>query len=410
MTSALTNWAGNFTFEARRLHRPESLDELRRLVAGSEKIHPIGTAHSFSRFADTPGDLVSVAALPQTIELDDAAVRVAAAVRYGDLARTLHQAGYAVPNLASLPHISVAGACATATHGSGVGNGNLATSVSEVDLVTASGDLVTIRGEELAGVVVSLGALGVITSVTLDLVPAFDIRQYVYEDLPWGQLIDHFDDIVGAGYSVCLFTDWREARINQVWLKLRDAWTPEPSWMGSVLADGPRHPVPGMPVANCTEQGGVSGPWHERLPHFRLEFTPSSGEELQSEYFVPRSRAQEALAAVRSLNHLVSPVLQITEIRTIAADELWLSPHYRRDSVAIHFTWAKDLAAVPPVIAAVEEALAPFDARPHWGKLFSITPDLVRTQYERLPDFQRLRRKYDLNGKFGNWLIERYLG
>ncbi len=317
-----------------------------------------------------------------------------------------------MPNLASLPHISVAGACATATHGSGVGNGNLATSVSEVELVTAEGELVTIRrgDDDFNGVVVGLGALGVITTVTLDLVPAFDIRQYVYENLPWDQLVEHFDEIVGAGYSVCLFTDWREARINQVWLKLRDAWTPDPAWMGSVLADGPRHPVPGMPVANCTEQNGVAGPWHERLPHFRLEFTPSSGEELQSEYFVPRERAQEALAAVRALNDRVSPVLQISEIRTIAADELWLSPHYRRHSVGIHFTWEKDLTGVPPVMAEVEAALAPFDARPHWGKLFSISPETVRGRYERLPDFQRLRRKYDLAGKFGNELIERYLG
>lgn len=412
MTQALTNWARNFTFDAQRLHRPASLDELRRLVAGSDRIHPIGTAHSFSRFADTTGDLISVAGLPQTISLGDGKVRVAGAVRYGDLARKLHESGFAVPNLASLPHISVAGACATATHGSGVGNGNLATSVSEVDIVNAEGDLVTIaRGDEdFDGVVVALGALGVITMVTLDLVPAFDIRQYVYENLPWDQLIEHFDDIVGAGYSVCLFTDWREPQINQVWLKLSGAWTPGQTWMGSVPADGPRHPVPGMPVANCTEQNGVAGPWHERLPHFRLEFTPSSGEELQSEYFVPRDRAAEALEAVRALNDLVSPVLQITEIRTIAADELWLSPHYRRDSVGIHFTWAKDLTGVPPVMAAVEEALEPFDARPHWGKLFSISPDIVRTRYERLPDFQRLRRKYDLSGKFGNDLIERYLG
>ena len=412
MTEALTNWAGNFTFEARRLHRPASVDELRRLVAESDRIHPIGTAHSFSRFADTDGDLVSVAGLPRTARIDGGRVRVDAAVRYGDLARTLHAAGHAVPNLASLPHISVAGACATATHGSGVGNGNLATSVSEVDIVAADGELVTVgRGEDdFNGVVVALGALGVVTSVTLDLVPAFDIRQYVYDNLPWDQLIEHFDDIVGAGYSVCLFTDWREPRINQVWLKLRDAWTPDPSWHGSVRADVARHPVPGMPVANCTEQNGVAGPWHERLPHFRLEFTPSSGEELQSEYFVPRERAREALTAVRSINHLVSPVLQITEIRTIAADELWLSPHYRRDTVAIHFTWAKDLDGVPPVMAAVEEVLEPFDARPHWGKMFGIAPEIVRGLYDRLPDFQRLRRKFDPTGKFGNELIERYLG
>jgi xylitol oxidase len=241
----------------------------------------------------------------------------------------------------------------------------------------------------------------------LDLVPAFELRQYIYDDLPLEQVGEHLHDIFGNGYSVSLFTDWREPLINQVWVKRHDALADGP-WLGATPADGPRHPVPGMPVENCTQQLGVPGPSHERLPHFRLEFTPSSGEELQAEYLVAREHAIEALDAVYQMHDRVAPVLQISEIRTIAADDLWLSPSYRRDSVAIHFTWVKDADAVLPVIAEVEERLAPFQPRPHWGKLFGVDPDVLRGRYERAGDFQRLVRHYDPTGKFRNGLLEAY--
>jgi xylitol oxidase len=422
MGAAVTraNWAGNVTFGARNLHRPASVAQLQRLVAGSDRVRALGTAHSFSRIADSTGDQVSVAGLPPVIELDAqrAAVRVAGGVRYGELAIALHAAGYALGNLGSLPHISVAGACATGTHGSGVGNGNLATAVSAIELVTAGGDLATLhRGDgdgdgdgDFAGAVVGLGALGIVTALTLDVLPTFHMRQYVYDDLPFGQLVEHADEILAAGYSVSLFTDWAGPRFNQVWRKLL-AGDPAPParWLGATLADGPRHPVAGMPVANCTEQLGVPGPWHERLPHFRLEFTPSAGDELQSEYLLPREQAIGALTAVAGVGDRVSPVLLISEIRTVAADDLWLSPSYRRDSVAIHFTWIADPDAVAPAVAAVEAALAPFAARPHWGKVFGVAPDDLRPRYERLADFQRLRQRYDPAGKFGNELVDRYV-
>jgi xylitol oxidase len=240
-------------------------------------------------------------------------------------------------------------------------------------------------------------------------VPAFDIRQYVYEDLPWDQLIEHFEDIVGAGYSVCLFTDWREPRINQVWLKLRDDWTPEERWLGSVRADGPRHPVPGMPVANCTEQNGVAGPWFERLPHFRFEFTPSSGDEIQTEYLLPRAQAVEALTALSAVREAIAPALMVTEIRTAAADGLWLSPAYARPTAAIHFTWVDDLSLVTPAVAAVEKALESFEARPHWGKVFGMSRDRVRAMYPRLGDFEQLAQRHDPAGTFANDFARRYL-
>jgi alditol oxidase len=412
------NWAGNVVFGAERYHRPGSVAELQRLVAGSSKVRALGTGHSFSRLADTTGDLISVAGLPSAVEIDTAraAVTVGGGLRYSDITGPLHAAGLALRNLGSLPHISVAGACATGTHGSGVSNGNLATAVAGLDMVTADGDICKVRrdaaGGEFEGMVVALGALGVVISLTLDTVAAFDVAQYVYEDLPLEQVAEHFDEIVASAYSVSLFTDWRGPWIRQAWLKrraeARDQQIPEPRWLGGRLADGPRHPIPGLPAGNCTVQQGIPGPWHERLPHFRAEFMPSAGAELQSEYLVPRERATEGLLALDRIAGRLAPLVQISEIRTIAADRLWLSPSYARDSVAFHFTWIDDPLAVAPALAVVEEALAPLRARPHWGKLFAVQPEILAGLYPRQADFLALMRNYDPAGKFRNDLLDRY--
>ncbi len=410
-----TNWAGNVVFSASRYLEPSTVDELRGLVAGSERIHAVGTGHSFSRLADTCGDLVSLAGLPPVMDIDIArrVVRVCAGVRYGELAPYLHSAGYALANLASLAHLSVAGAVATGTHGSGDRNGNLATSVAELELVAADGELVTLRrgGDRFAGAVVGLGVLGIVTAVTLDIVPAFDVAQYVYENLPRGQLDEHWAEIFGSAYSVSLFTDWTGPEVNQLWLKRRiDGREPAPgrAWLGARLADGPRHPIARLPAAGCTAQLGAPGPWYARLPHFRVDAIPSSGAELQSEYLVAREHGMPALAAIDRIRDRVAPVVQVSEVRTVAADDLWLSPSYRRDSLAIHFTWVLDVPAVAAALAAVEEALAPFAARPHWAKLFRTPPAVLRDRYDRWADFVRLRRAYDPTGKFGNELVDRY--
>ncbi|MGH3393009.1 MAG: FAD-binding protein [Actinomadura sp.] len=423
MADRPTNWAGNVAFRAGAVHRPTSLEQLRALLARSrkagERVRILGSGHSFSDIADTAGALVSPADLPPTVEVDTGAatVRVAASMRYAELARRLHGEGYALHNLASLPHISVAGSVATGTHGSGDANGNLATAVSALDLVTADGDLVTLTrdrdGDRFHGAVVGLGALGAVVTVTLDLTPSFDVRQYVYEGLPLDVVAEHFADIVASAYSVSLFTGWRNAHIDQVWLKHRvDREEPGPtaeSWFGARPADGPRHPVPGMSAVHCTEQLGVRGPWFERLPHFRPDFTPSSGEELQSEYLLPRRHAVAALHAVHAIRDRVAPVLQISEVRTVAADELWMSPSYRQDTVALHFTWIADTRAVLPVVTLLEEHLAPFDARPHWGKVFTTPPEILRSRYPRLPDFHDLVREYDPAGTFTNDYLDRHL-
>ncbi|WPW27073.1 FAD-binding protein [Streptomyces atratus] len=416
MTPAEKNWAGNITFGARRLSMPRSEAELRETVSASAALHALGTRHSFNTVADTRGDLVSVAGLPRRVEIDReaGAVTVAAGLRLGEFADVLHENGYALHNLGSLPHISVAGACATGTHGSGVGNGSIAGAVRALDMVTADGRNVSLRrgDADFPGAVVAMGALGVVTALTLDVVPAFEVQQWVYEDLQEARLTSSFDEVMSAAYSVSVFTDWREGPLNQVWLKQRvgsegPQRAPE-EWLGARLADGPRHPIAGMPAENCTRQQGIAGPWHRRLPHFRLEFTPSNGDELQSEYFVARQDAPAAYAALGRLRERIAPLLQITEIRTVARDDLWLSPAGGRDSVAFHFTWVPDTAAVTPVLGAIEEALAPFGARPHWGKVFTTTPGTLRTLYGKYADFERLAARFDPEGKFRNDFLARH--
>lgn len=390
-----TNWAGNVAFTAGQVHRPASVEEVRGLVEGAPRVRALGTAHSFSTIADSPGVLVSLAEVPPDPVLEAGTVSVGAGIRYGELSTWLHERGYALHNLASLPHISVAGACATGTHGSGAGNGCLSTAVTALDLVTAAGDLRTLDGEDLAAAAVNLGALGIVTRVTLAVEPSYEVRQYVYDGLPWLGLTANLDQIMASGYSVSVFTDWMA---SQVWAKLRaDQPVPDLSALGAQPADAPRHPIAGHPADSCTEQLGVPGPWHHRLPHFRLEFTPSSGDELQSEFLIPREAAPDALAALHEIADRIAPALQVSEIRAVAADTLWLSPAYGRDSIALHFTWISDAAVVMPVLAEVEQCLAPYDPRPHWGKIATI-----RGSYPRWAEFQDVRASLDPTGKFGN--------
>jgi xylitol oxidase len=419
MTGRRANWAGNVVYQAERLHQPTSVEQLQELVARSGRIRALGTGHSFNGLADSSGDQVSLAGLPALVEIDTAAstVSVGAGMRYGEVGRRLQEEGYALANLASLPHISVVGACATATHGSGTANRNLAAAVSAVELVTAGGETETLSrqadGEEFRGAVVALGMLGIVTKVWLDIVPTFDIRQYVYENLARAQLVEHLEEILSAAYSVSLFTDWQDSQIDQVWLKRRvdedDDWVPPPQWMGARLADGPRNPVPGVSPVNCTPQMGLPGPWNERLPHFRLEFTPSFGDELQSEYLIDRRHLLAALEALDQIADQLAPALHTSEIRTIAADDLWLSPSYHRDSAALHFTWINNTAAITLLLGRIEEQLAPFQARPHWGKLFTTSSQALSGLYDRIGDFGDLVSRYDPAGKFGNAFLDRYI-
>ena len=408
----LKNWAGNLDYSTDRLYATASLEQVQDYVKKESKLKVLGTRHCFNNIADSKDGFLSLKPMDKVIALDPAkhTVTVGAGITYGQLCPYLDSKGFALHNLASLPDISVAGACSTATHGSGEKNGNLATAASGLEMVTASGDVVNLSRERdrgtFPGAVVGLGALGVITKVTLDIQPTFLMRQYVYENLPLIQLKDHFDAIESSAYSVSLFTDWQKQRINEVWIKSRveegQAFHAAPEFFGATLATRNLHPIAELSAENCTEQMGVPGPWYERLPHFRMGFTPSAGKELQSEYFVPRQHAVEAILAVERLRDQVSPHLLISEIRAIAADELWLSPCYEQPCVTIHFTWKQDWPAVRKLLPVIEKELVPFRARPHWGKLFTTSPAELKDIYNKMPEFVELGKKYDPQGKFRN--------
>jgi xylitol oxidase len=414
------NWAGNIAYNASALHVPATVEELQSIVAAATRARSVGSRHSFNAIADTDGDQISLAALPRVVELDPQAqtVTVDGGMRYGELAAILDEAGWAVANLASLPHISVAGACATATHGSGAANGNLATAVSAMEIVVAAGDVVEVSRDDdpelMDAITVGLGALGVVTRLTLGVQPSFAVRQTVFENLPMVEAVDHLDEIMADGYSVSLFTSWRADVVEQVWCKRRvdvDAGDLDPvaAGLGASAATVDVHPVARLSAEPCTPQLDVAGPWHERLPHFRMGFTPSSGDELQSELFVQRGDAADAMRTLVELHGVLAPVLQISEVRSVAADALWLSPCYQRESIAFHFTWVPSWPDVEPVLRQVEDALAPFLPRPHWGKLSTLSGDTLRARLPRLESFAALATEWDPTGKFRNPYLDNIL-
>jgi alditol oxidase len=417
--AGLTNWAGNHAFTAARLHEPQSLEQLHEIARQARFVRVVGSRHSFNDIADTTGDLVSLDRMPRRFELDQvrATVTVDGGVTYGAICAPLDAAGYALNNLASLPHISVAGSCATATHGSGDQIGNLSTAVSAMEIVTAEGEISVFARDRdpdmFQGAVVSLGALGIVTSLTLQLQPAFRMRQDLYRDLSLAVVVDRFDEITASADSVSLFTEWRDAAFEQVWLKRRvregGSFEPPRDFFGATIATSPIHPIRGMSPSACTQQLGIAGPWHERLPHFRIDHTPSSGAELQSEYLVPRRHAVDALLAIHGVRDRFASQLQVSEVRTIAADALWVSTAFGRDSVAFHFTWLPDWEGVRRVLPSLEAALAPFEPRPHWGKLFRMSPAAVKSTYEKLPAFAALIERVDPTGKFRNAFVDRYI-
>lgn len=407
----ITNWAGNYTYSTSSVWKANSAEEARELIKKHSKLKVLGTRHCFNNIADSKDHFLSLTPLNKIVALDTAAhtVTVEAGVRYGELAVFLNDKGYALHNLASLPHISVAGGCATATHGSGVHNGNLSSAITGMEFITASGETISLsrHNEQFPLAVVHLGGLGAVTKLTLAIQPSYQIRQYVYENLPMGALEKHFDEIMSTGYSVSLFTDWRNKNINEVWIKSKTpSFSNHPEFFGARAATRNLHPISDMGAENCTEQMGVPGPWHERLPHFRMGFTPSSGKELQSEFFVPREHSYAAIKAVEQLHEKISPHLLITEVRCIDADQLWMSPCHNQPSTAIHFTWKPEWPEVKQLLPLIEKQLAPFNARPHWGKLFTMSHQQLAARYPKMRNFQQLCKHYDPTGKFRNEYLD----
>jgi alditol oxidase len=402
------NWAGNYIFTAPEMRSAASVAEVQSIVAAARQVRVLGSGHSFNAIADSEAVQLSLQGMNRVLSIDAKRRRVTVegGIRYGELAPVLHAEGWALKNLASLPHISVAGAVATATHGSGSAIGNLATAVVGLDIVRAGGEVVTLSrdqdGERFKGAVVSLGALGVVVALTLEIEPTYKVRQDVYTGLPFSVIEGDFDAVFDAGTSVSVFTDWRGEAAHSVWVKDRvgEEKTPPPDLLGAAKATRKLHPLAAGNAGDCTDQLGIPGPWHERLPHFRMGFTPSSGAEIQAEFFVPRQAAARAVAVMRRHGDRLAPVLMTSELRTVAADDLWLSPGIRGPYLGVHFTFRRDPAGVMAVLPHVEADLGPLGAVPHWGKVTAMDAATIRSRTPRLADFLGLARSFDPGGKF----------
>lgn len=411
----ITNWSGNLIYSTKNIDYPSSLDELSSIVKKHSKIKALGTQHCFNNIADSEHHLVSTKNLNEIISIDKVnhTVHVEPGIKYGTLAAYLQKEGFALHNLASLPHISVGGACTTATHGSGINNGNLATQVVAFDLLHADGNInsysKTTDANSFNAALIGLGALGIFTKMTLSIEPTYQVRQDVFENLPFEMLKSHFEEIMSAGYSVSLFTDWMNNNVSEVWIKSKmiedQPFTPLTDLFGARPATKNIHPIIELDAINCTGQLGIPGPWHERLPHFKMNFTPSSGKELQAEYLIPIEYGYEALKAINDHGTAWKNDLFISEIRTINADDLWMSTASQRKSVAIHFTW-KQQDNVYQLLPKVEALLKPFAVRPHWGKLFALDKKYFQSVYPRYGDFQAFVKELDPNGKFSNKYLQ----
>lgn len=407
------NWSKNIVFNDRGYLQPESIAELQEMVRSHPKIRARGTAHCFNQIADTSSYAINLSKMPKTIVIDESRkfVTVSAGLQYGELAPTLHSMGYALNNLASLPHISIAGSISTGTHGSGINNQNLASQVVALDLVTAEGELRHIGRNNPAfnALVVGLGLGGVVYQYQLSIEPTFEIRQVIYPEIPVDFVQRHFDQIMSTAYSTSFFTDWGSNQSGNLWCKFRqDEDIPE-KVAGVAQAVRKYHPITSVDPSACTDQSGVPGSWYERLPHFKLEFTPSVGEEIQSEFFINRKDAPAAIEALMKLAPEIHPLLWITELRTIASDDLWLSGAYQRDTAAIHFTWKKD-DAIYPLLEKIESALTPFNYRPHWGKVFTADSRYLTSAYAKMSEFEALINGLDPKNKFGNSFTRKIVG
>lgn len=412
------NWAGNYTYRG-AVQRPSTIDEAASIVSGATRVRALGSRHSFTDIVDAEA-LIDLSGLdrPATFDADAGTVTVAGTATYADVAQVLRPHGAALHNLASLPHISVAGAIATGTHGSGTLLGNLATSVAGLELIQATGEVVRVdrRTPDFDGMVVSMGGLGLVTAVTLDVDFDYEIEQHVYGEVPLGLIAEQVEMVLGAAYSVSIFTTFAgdvDGQVAHIWLKRRtdgsdQSMTPGPTFLDAPAAMMQHHPVPGHDGNVCTPQLGKPGLWADRLPHFRMGFTPSAGNEVQSEFFVEASAGSAALDSLREAAPSFANRLMVGEVRSIAADELWMSPHFERASIAFHFTWhAGDNERA---VSAVEEALAPFAPRPHWGKVFHADRFSAVSSYEMFDDFVEMTTRLDPHGVFRNEWWHRVLG
>ncbi len=411
-----SNWSGNIEFSAAELHEPATVEELQQIVSRARRLRVVGAGHSFNDIVDTDGTLVSLRRLNRVVAIDRDASTVLfeGGILHYELTDHLHRAGFALHNLPSMPHFNVVGACATGTHGSGDTNRCLAAAIRGMEIVTAGGDLVEVPAADLPATAIGLGAFGVVARMTLEIESTFYVAQERHVDVPVANAIDNLDEIMGSAYSVSYFTDWQHDRLHEVWRKFRlDTEngpipdTPDDYFGGTRAGD---EIEPGMVEndVNVTRQMLIPGPWHERLPHVRVRDPIQVTSQLQSEFFVARRHGQSALRAIAELGERLKPAIGegiVAEVRTVAADDLWLSP-FPHPSLALHFGWVPDWPSAEKALPLVEAALAPFEPRPHWGKLFTMPAETVRDCYPRFADFVARVAHYDPAGKFRNRYLE----
>ncbi len=411
----IKNWARNLEFSAGEFLEINSISQLQEVINNSDKVKVLGTGHSFSPIADTSGSLISIKKLDPEIHIDSKmqTVSVSAGTSYAQLARYLEANGWALENLASLGEITVAGAIMTGTHGSGSSNTVLSNAVVEIEMILASGEKLLLNQqnlEEFNGFIVSFGALAVFTRLKLKIVKSFSIKQIVYENITSKSVSEYFDEIFDNAYSVSYFNSWAKNSTGQIWMKFlsdKDTSTLPKNAFGGNLAVANQHPVKVNDPSTCTEQMGAPGKWLYRLPHFKLDSSPASGDEVQTEYLVDRKYVKEYIEELSLIGDEIADKVYATEIRTIKADNLWLSGAYERPTVGFHFTWKKS-ADIETFLPKIEQILGQNGGRPHWGKLFSTNKNQLITRYPKFSNFQQLLKKYDPDGKFRNQFIDRY--
>jgi xylitol oxidase len=409
------NWAGNLTFSAKEFIEIDNISKLQQVVSNSQGVKVLATGHSFNAIGDTKYTLISLKNLSNGIEIDsqNAQALIPAGMSYADAARYLESNGWAFSNMASLGEVTIAGAISTGTHGSGSNNGVLSTSVVGLEIVLGSGELITIdesNSEEFAGFVISLGSLGVFTKIKMKIVPSFSVKQFVYENIGIQAVAENFDTVFNSAYSVSYFSNWAKNSTGQIWMKFLDDSSSDnlsDNWLGANQAKAKQHPVKINNPDPCTDQLGISGKWLYRLPHFKLDSSPASGDEVQTEYLVDRKYVNEYIQDLRTIGDEIAPRVYATEIRTIKSDELWLSGAYQRETVGFHFTWKKSDTLVD-FLPRIEEILGKHDGRPHWAKLFSVKSDELSARYPKYSNFEALLKKYDPKKKFRNKFIDQY--
>ena len=406
----MKNWAGNIKFQDSKTIAPKSIAEIQNIVRKNPKVKARGTAHCFNTIADTKHLALLLDQMPKEIIInkEKKSVTVSAGLKYGEVAEELHKNGWALHNLASLPHISIAGAIATGTHGSGSNNGILATAVKSFDVVLADGSFRNINssdGDLFYGGVIGLGLIGIVVRVELEIQPTFNLGQNVYLEMSRNNFRNNFEEIMNSGYSVSYVTTWQQAVDGEVWVKFLEGSNPPKELFGSKPATEKLHLLKNHSAEPCNDQLGIIGPWHLRLPHFKMEFTPSSGTELQSEFFVNKAQASSVLLALEAIADQISIPLMGSEIRTIASDNFWMSPQYKSDDVGLHFTW-KQVPETFEAVKAIEEVLAAFHYRPHLGKIYSATPAYISSVFPKFKNFQQLITEIDPKNKFGNEMTD----